>query len=51
MIPALSGTLPAGVRVLIAGRPVDFRRVPIAWLRHRVRVSLEAGGPGEDTGL
>ena len=26
MIPALSGTPPAGVRVLIATRPVDFRR-------------------------
>jgi transposase len=26
MIPALSGTPPAGVRVLIAMRPVDFRR-------------------------
>ena len=26
MIPALSGAPPAGVRVLIATRPVDFRR-------------------------
>jgi transposase len=26
MIPALSGTPPAGVRGLIATRPVDFRR-------------------------
>lgn len=26
MIPALSGTPPAGMRVLIATRPVDFRR-------------------------
>ena len=26
MIPALSGTPPSGVRVLIATRPVDFRR-------------------------
>jgi len=26
MIPALSGTPPAGLRVLIATRPVDFRR-------------------------
>src|SRR5438128_311528 len=26
MIPALSGTAPAGVRVLVATRPVDFRR-------------------------
>src|SRR5438128_5333731 len=26
MIPALSGTAPAGMRVLIATRPVDFRR-------------------------
>src|SRR5690348_18213688 len=26
MIPVLSGTAPAGVRVLIATRPVDFRR-------------------------
>jgi transposase len=26
MIPALSGIPPAGVRVLIATRPVDFRR-------------------------
>src|SRR5207249_9518884 len=26
MIPALCGTAPAGVRVLIATRPVDFRR-------------------------
>ena len=26
MIPALSGVPPAGVRVLIATRPVDFRR-------------------------
>ena len=26
MIPVLSGTLPPGVRVLIATRPVDFRR-------------------------
>ena len=31
MIPALSGTLPAGVRVLIATRPVgsDGRRWPV----------------------
>ena len=26
MISALSGSLPAGVRVLVATRPVDFRR-------------------------
>ena len=26
MIPALSGAPPSGVRVLIATRPVDFRR-------------------------
>ena len=26
MIPALSGSPPAGVRVLVATRPVDFRR-------------------------
>lgn len=26
MIPALSGSVPAGVRVLVATRPVDFRR-------------------------
>ena len=26
MIPALSGAPPAGMRVLIATRPVDFRR-------------------------
>ena len=26
MIPALSGSLPSGVRVLVATRPVDFRR-------------------------
>ena len=64
MIPALSGTPPAGVRVLIATRPVDFRRGadslaaigaigaragPI--LRDGVRVPLKAGGPGEDAGL
>ncbi len=26
MIPALSGSLPTGMRVLVATRPVDFRR-------------------------
>ena len=26
MIPAFAGTPPAGVRVLVATRPVDFRR-------------------------
>jgi hypothetical protein len=26
MIPALSGSVPAGMRVLVATRPVDFRR-------------------------
>ena len=64
MISALSGALPAGVRVLIATRPVDFRRgadslaamVQIGaragpLLRHGVRVPLETGGPGEDAGL
>jgi hypothetical protein len=60
MISALSGTAPAGVRVLIATRSVDFRRgadglaaTVQSVLRHDpfIRVSLEAGRPGEDAGL
>jgi glycosyltransferase involved in cell wall biosynthesis len=63
MIPALSGTPPAGVRVLIARVQCISGVAPIAWQRlcigaragpilpDGVRVPLEAGGPGEDAGL
>ena len=48
MIPALSGTPPAGVRVLIATRPVDFRRgadslAAMAWSSPAAR-RFEFGG-------
>ena len=56
MISALSGTPLAGVRVLIATRPVDFRRGADSLAAmvqsvlgqdplDSVRVPLEAGGP------
>ena len=63
MIPALSGAPPTGVRVLIATRPVDFRRgadslavlaigaAPGPVHRDGLRLPLKAGESSEDAGL
>ena len=55
-------TVPAGMRVLVATKPVDFAAAPTVWRwcasncgtihsRDDLHLPIEAGGPPEDPGL